>query len=372
MDKGKRTHLRYLFESKEDFYKMKKIIICGNEVQVQEIKSRLNAQKSEIMIFDLSKEYFSADLAECDSIFIAADDFQENKILSMNITDDKIVNFSRFKDTVLDDPIAEMNSDIQYTGLIFGMSHSQCAIQPEKLTDQVYCNCASPSMDMFCHFNYLKKLAETYPEKLENMRHVIIELPYYLFNFDLSRFGTFVYTKLNYFDLIGDYHNFGKTDAQKSKIYEFQLFKSLFSSKKSIAKHSVKKNPIRRITKNLLNKYRIATNKDKVWRVIYQDTVKENQELWKSFLTLFKKACPNAKLTVLVMPFNPIFRCFHKRQINVMKKVFMDSLGTGNFKVIDHFKCLKRDCYFDDHCHLNKKGASKYIKILQKAIIIES
>ena len=351
---------------------MEKIIICGNEGQFQEIKQRLNTQDADIIFFDLSKECLPRNLTSKDAIFIAADDLQEKLILenlSDKANDIQIVNYSCFKKTSLDNPIKNINQEFPYTGLIIGMSHSQCGIKAERLTDCLYCNCAAPSMDIFCHFNYLKILAEAYPDKLKDMRHIIIELPYYIFNFDLSRFGTFVYTKLNYFDLFDDYHHFGETDVQRKKIAEFKIFKKIFRSENATPTHSATKNPIRKIAKKIINKYRIAANKDKVWRVIYQETVNENQKLWKELLALLRKACPNAKLTILVMPFNPIFRRFHKKEISAMREVFIASLGVGDFEIIDHFSCLKRDCFFDDHCHLNEKGALKYVKILQKAIV---
>ena len=353
---------------------MKRIIICGNENQVYEIKQRLNTQNSSVISFDLSKECFSKDISKSETLFIAADDFQKDLILTLlSVTecDIKLINFSCFKRTSFENPIKNINNDVHYTGLIVGMSHSQCAIRTELLKDNVYCNCAAPSMDIFCHFHYLKKISEIYPEKLKNMRHIIIELPYYIFNYDLSRFGNFVYSKLNYFELVGDYHNFGKTEAQKNIINEFRLFKEYFRPEKIVSKCSSKKNVIRNMAKSVLNKYRIAVNKDKVWRVIYQETVEENRKLWGDILALLEKNCPNARVTVLVMPFNPLFRLFHKKEISQMKKIFKASLGTGRFEVVDHFSCINSDYYFDDHCHLNEIGASKYTFFLQEELANE-
>ena len=353
---------------------MEKIIICGNDNQVKEIKERLTVQEHEIAVLDLNEKNFSEDFFKTAAVFIAADDSQENLILGkMRLAgnDIKVINYSRFRNTSLENPIECINNDIQYTGLIMGMSHSQCAIKSDLLTDNLYCNCAAPSMDIFCHLSYFKKLSEIHPEKLKSMRHIIIELPYYIFNFDLSRFGNFVYSKLNYFELIGDYHHFGKNYDQKNKIEEFKRFKQYFQPKKVAVKSSVNRNPLRKIAKKVLTNYRIAANKDKVWRILYQETIDENRKLWFELLGLLKRVCPKARVTVLIMPFNPIFRCFHKREIRKMKEVFMTSLGTEDFKILDHFDCINSVSFFDDHCHLNEKGASKYTKILQEALIRE-
>lgn len=347
---------------------MRQIVICGNKDQAQEIRDRMKASEAEIVVIDLTTDCFVMPGFENDAFFVVADDTQENLALSYNVSTNSIINYSRFRKTTLDDPLKKMDRELQYTGLIIGMSHAQCAIDPTLLTDQTYCNCAAPSMDIFCHLNFLKKLAKNDPDLLKNMRHVIIELPYYIFNYDLSRFGTFVYTKLNYFELVGDYHHFGHNEEQRKIVEEFRRFKSLFTAGEITANSPFENSPIRKIAKKVRNKYRIARNKDNVWHVFYQDTIKENQKLWIDLLALLDDFCPNAKVTILVMPFNPVFRYFHKKEICAMRRSFMDSLGSGSYQLIDHFSCIKRDCYFDDHCHLNEKGASKYARILNEAI----
>ncbi len=350
---------------------MEKIIICGNEIQSQEIKRRLAFEDFEIVTLDLSKEPLPDIFSKSDAVFIAADNSQEEilKSTSMVNCDIEIINYSCFRKSSLENPVESMTKELPYTGLIIGMSHAQCAIKPEKLRDQVYCNCAAPSMDMFCHLKYLSYLSELYPNKLKNMKRIILEFPYYIFNYDLSKFGAFVYTKLNYFELIDDYHHFGECAIDKNKITEFKRFKKYFRPENISPISAVKNNLIRKSAKLVLKKWRIATKKDKVWQAIYHSTIDENQKLWQELLVLLEKVSPNAKITVLIMPFNPVFRVFHRREIKVMKKIFMLSLGTGKFEIIDHFDCLHRDDYFDDHCHLNKKGASKYIKILQEALV---
>ncbi len=348
---------------------MEKVIVCGNKEQAQKIQSRLSAQISELIILDLSKEGYPRNLMTGDAMFIAADNAQESVLLSEGIAVDRIINFSRFEKTSFENPIEKMDPEVPYTGLILGMSHSQCAIDTEKLSDQVYCNMAAPSMDIFCHLNYTKKLAEMYPDKLASMKNIIIELPYYIFNHDLSRHGTFVHTKLNYFEILGDYHNFGETTEQKRIIAEFQRFIKMFKQEEHTEKSCCKRNLLRQLAKKVLNMYRIATNKDKVWRVIYKDTVQENKKMWQELLKLLAMVCPNAKITVLIMPFNPVFRLFHRKEINMMKALFHDSLGLGEISVIDHFSRFNKEWYFDDHCHLNKQGAAEYIKTLQEALL---
>ncbi len=282
-----------------------------------------------------------------------------------------IVNFERFQKTTYDDPIGKFaNDENHYTGLIFGMSHSQCAIDEAALSDERYCSLAAPSLDIFLHLNFMKVLADRHPEELRAVKRVIIEVPYYIFNYDLSRFGSFVYTKLKYFEIVGDYHNFGKTPEQKSRIDEFRRFMMLFDKENDDIISDVQHSRLKRVAKKWYNKYRVATNKDKVWRVIYEETVQQNVQYWNEFLDLLKSSCPHAKISVLIMPFNPIFRFFHFRQIKAMKHIFLDALGKGDYQVVDHFSSISRDCYFDDHCHLSTNGAAKYMGILKKSEVL--
>ena len=129
-----------------------------------------------------------------------------------------------------------------------------------------------------------------------------------------------------------------------------------------------KKNFALRILKSLHRKYRIATNSDKVWHSVYEETVEENIEHWNCLKELISAYCPSAKITVLIMPFNPIFRLFHRRQIKFMRQRFLSALGKGNFQICDHFALFKRDRYFDDHCHLNERGAHRYTTFLKKIL----
>jgi len=349
---------------------MKTIIIFGEDQQIQKIRPRIrdDANYRVLSLNSLSQSLFDNERMES-ALFVAADDNREQLLLSGGISPDRIINFSRFQKTTFDNPLDNFKSDETYTGLILGMSHSQCAIDPQQLPTYNYCKLASPSFDLFCQLHFFQKLAELHSDQLKSIHHVIIELPYYIFNFDLSNFGSFAYTKLNYFEIVDNYHHFGEKLQQKNHISQFKQFRQLFKNERIEKTSGKKESFVRKTAKKFYNMYRIASNKDKVWRVAYPDTIQENKELWNELKKTLEKTCPNAKITVVIMPFNPIFRLFHAKNIKEMKSVFFESLGTGEFEIVDHFACIKRNKYFDDHCHLNKTGSKKYMIKLKNSLI---
>lgn len=347
---------------------MEKIAVFGNSNQIHSIKSRMHNADNIVFTADCSTEGVADSSVLAHVMCIAADDLQETKLLSYGIDACQIINYSRFENSTLENPIEKFFDDCEYSGLILGMSHSQCAIETEKMTDQFYCKLSAPSLDMFCHFHFMKKLADDRADKLMNIKHIIIELPYYIFNYDLSKFGTFVNTKLNYFEIIGNYHNFGVNEEQQNCINEFRRFKKTFNKKAAESKSYKKRNIIIRIIKKFLKMHRIARNNDKVWSSLYNDTISENKKLWESLLSLLKEVCPKAQITVLVMPFNPVFRRSHRKIVKQMKTLFFDTLGGGDFKIIDHFYRMSKDSYFDDHCHLSASGSRKYMEILNETL----
>ena len=215
---------------------MNEIVICGNEQQRSEIRCRLKPCDANLHFMNFcEEEMLSEEILSKGAIWIAADDLQERMLLEAGVCEGEIINYKRFEKTTYENPIAAFAcDDDEYTGLIFGMSHSQCAIDESLFTNETYCKVAAPSLDLFLQRRFMEKLSIEHPAALKKIRHIIIELPYYIFNYDLSRFGSFVYTKLKYFEIVGDYHHFGKTEEQQLRISEFNHFLNLFTLRSAI------------------------------------------------------------------------------------------------------------------------------------------
>ncbi len=278
------------------------------------------------------------------------------------------VVFSEFENTTYTTPIDGFAYDT-YTGLILGMSHSQCAIDPSKLSNKKYFSASAPSMDLFLQWKYLQKLVKECPEKLQNMESVIFEMPYYIFNYDLSLFGAFTLTKFKYFDAVGDFHHY----IDQAKITQWRSFIRLFDPPEPSASVQLKgiKGTLRRMVKYPIRLWRIVREKHNVWDKYYEKTNSENAALFREILNTIREAMPKASLTVLVMPFNPVFRMTHKESVSQRKKDFLNSL-VDDIKLIDDFEYFHSTLYFDDHCHLNNKGGDEYTKHLDALLNQES
>lgn len=279
----------------------------------------------------------------------------------------RLIRGYKYQDTLFYNPLNGI-SDEKYDGLIFGMSHSQAVINEKLLTTGNYFKVSSPSMDMFCHYKYLEKVSESI--NCDIVSTIILEIPYYIFNYDLSRFGSFVYTKLNYFDIVDDFHNFGFGE-QSSDINEFRMYKSVLDL------NSFEKNPVsiehvsklRSAYRNLKVFVKASMNNDNVWNKKYTQTIEENKDFYYKFLNLIKRRFVNAKLIILITPFNPAFRLFHKKQIFEQKKIFFEIVSNTGI-VINDFELYNKCFYFADHCHIKKCYSELYsnhiLSMLQK------
>ena len=267
---------------------------------------------------------------------------------TMGVKKDQIVNVNKFKDTYYDNPMDGLTD--HYDGLLMGMSHSQCAINTSSFSGINYFKMSAPSMDMFLHYHFLKNLTLNHRDLLSNMKSLLIELPYYIFNYDLSLFGDFVFTKMKYFDIAGNWHHLSGRDD----IREYRLFARLFDKPVSI--QSNQQSFIKNISKKIglyeiRNCFRAITNKDKVWTRYYEETKNENAYYWNEFKELVKIYMPHANLTVLVMPMNIAFRKTHSKSIMFQKSLFYSQMG--GVCLVDDFELFNNPCLFSDHCHCN-------------------
>ena len=176
---------------------MRQVFICANKEQYAEIISRINEDIQCIGWNDLLQEADQKNdpiVENSDLLYIAADEEQLAALSKMGISRDHICVYSFFRNTTFSNPLEGIFTQ-NNNGLILGMSHAQCCIDEKLIENADYFKVASPSMDAFLHLKYYEKISEDYPEETEKLTSVIIELPYYIFNYDLSRFGKFVYTK---------------------------------------------------------------------------------------------------------------------------------------------------------------------------------
>ena len=254
-----------------------------------------------------------------------------------------------------------------YTNLILGMSHAKSNIALQEFLPDTF-SFAAPSMDIFCHYKTVRWLEEKDVVQLQQVKNIFIELPYYVFNYDLSKFRNFVLSKMLYFYIYGDYHNFNDIN----KIMQFNNYYKLFCEKTNGQTYIADENIYGlRTNKNIKSKlqrlvdlYRVAKLHDKVWEKEFNETINENIELFCKMLQVLRKYNPRVNIIIIIItPFNSIFIKTHKRVIDKQKDIFYSSIqNIDGIKIIDLFDSEKNSSLFLDHCHMNKSGSIKWTK----------
>ena len=229
-----------------------------------------------------------------------------------------------------------------------------------------YYNFATNSMDLFYQLLLIRRLAQR--GILDHTRKCIFEMPYYYFNYDISKTrNTFKIRTTNFLEL-GDYHHYGETYEGRLWLKQFEQMveisrkhnvfvkgKHFILTKLRLAKVYIEKKKFRSWKESEI---REQLNVDHVWTNIREETIDENRHIWDEITSICKG--DGVRITVLVMPFMPSFRMQNNVDIERMRENFYTSLegfGMSNIEIIDWFDKVEDDKYFKDNCHLNNAGA---------------
>lgn len=286
----------------------------------------------------------------------------EQKLIEIGFSQNRIISFSEYFYTNYANPLARLPSQINkgIDTLLFGMSHSQNGLFFSKFSEKVF-PFVGPSLDLFLYKKFLEAFIGIYNETA-TIKDIVIEMPYYFFNYDLSLQKEFVKTKMNYFSSVNDYHHINLLTIKR-----FEIFKEIFCLESLINKNAIEKNRsyiiskkrfqlLRRIKKHYLEIKKV----DKVWKNEYPQTIAENKKLLSEFFELVASNFPNASVTVLVLPLSPAFRKKNRKIILQAKNNFYSNLSCFNdIKIDDHFNDKIKDKYFLDYCHLYFDGKTK-------------
>lgn len=341
------------------------VIVCGSEKWTSMVNSEIKQGISAITTNN--QEQLIRIIDKCDlhdSIFIIEESWLP-LLLEKGVPQTRMIYPSLFDKLDFANPIMSFSG--VYDSVLFGMSHAQCGIIENNLSISCIYKEAAPSLDLFLHWKYLKLLCKLHAGVVKKIQYYIFELPYYIFNYDLSRFGDFCYTKLNYFDQVDDYHHLGEKESQKKMIALYQHYKELFDSpvfyrKSEDINQNDKASLPRKAYRLVRNAIKIIYNKDDVWYKYYNKTIDENKKIWDDIQYTIHENSPDAQIIVLIMPFNPLFRITHKAVIKKQREIFFQNLG--HQIIVDDFKWSHSYFDFKDHCHLKDELAEKYTKHL--------
>ena len=319
---------------------------------------------------------------------LKSDQLRKN-LLEQGISEDKILEYCFFEK---EPPKSQMEFFQQkycqnlFNGFWFGMSHSYSGLLEDVLAGKKLYKFSAPSMDIYYHFLLLNRLEEIYD--MGKIKKIYFELPYYAFNYDVSRCPNVFEQRINYFYYLQDYHHFGQSPDQKRRIYIFKKLNELtgnafyrtfqnleacipeskmhqrFQQFKRITYYTFRRKEKHDWTEKEISD--VERIKPHVWYKDRAATVAENRQIWNSILSWIERY-PWIQLQIVVFPFCPYFINANRDVIDAKRKEFMDNIVVDANQVTDMFDAyMEHPEYFDDECHLNFSGAYYFSKKINR------
>ena len=294
----------------------------------------------------------------------------EKALEEFDVIKEKCIVYEWFKDATIINPFRKFeHSKLNFEQIILGMSHSQVAIQTQLLNNLTY-KFSLPSMDMFCHYQLYNKL-KVESKKMQKVNRIILELPYYIFNYDLSKSVRSVKKRLFYFKLFNCFHNYGKTQEEKDTIRQFYNYMCIFKTvnpelaSNNTDEYEIKKD-LKSIVISVFDQINVVRQKQKVWSVFREETIEENIHIFNMLISDIRRDFPETSIEILVCPFNPLFRIINRRDICKMRKLFYSIMKENQVKVYDNFSKEHNPFCFNDHCHLKSTVAREYTNYVKE------
>lgn len=281
-------------------------------------------------------------------------------------------------------------------GVVFGISHGKTGIKTDYLPGEV-CNFSESSQDIFFNFHIAKRIWEEYPEKLQNIKYVIIDMfDYTYFNFETMFTGA----TLPYFIDSGlecpkeydtlENKNIKMTSAREINEYlkairpfstenEREILFSCFQNVLENDENAYCHNPLREIVYKLtlddIEKYKQAPTVTAVQTKVYEKTIQKNIEYFCEFLNFLYGKNSQIKVILCLLPKYKVVEEYEKKVLGIWKGYFEDILRNIQIKFPFVFLNYKDDeeisgniDFYWDITHLNREGSICFSKKLSKKI----
>ena len=281
-----------------------------------------------------------------------------------------------------------------YEGIIIGISHTEVGLLANQFSHN-FCNLALSSQDLFNQYNTLLYCFGRYPDKLKELKYVIIDLyDYNYFNYDTSLSKNAVNYWINGgFNILP--HNFSKND-KFSEDYE-----NIMSYIKNYRFSDINSNIINKFTEwfadifyftdfegfediwNYGNRMNIVSDRQideyeytrNTVSKVYKETIIENTKLFKQMLRLIFEFNPNMKVYTVVIPKyieteinDKMLLDNHKEYFNQIVKEAQEEYPFIHFDLKELTDISSNRLYYNDAAHLNYYGAYVLTKIIDENI----
>ncbi len=285
------------------------------------------------------------------------------------VDEQKIIGYALFHRVYYPQPyelFCKVRENVKFNGYVLGMSYAFEGLDVNYIKDEIF-NFAFSSNDFFHHYHLLNKLVRE--KNIDDLKYIVFELPYYIFNWDRSKAESFARCINCYTVLEGEekqYHH-----KENSELIEkYKVFEQMFKEKKSY------NNSTFHAAEYPLSKDIIWDGKDitlsKIWYLEHEDTILENRVYFQKALELLQQVNPNIKIYLVVFPQSPRFYTMYREEIEHMKNIFYTSVTpflSDNIQVWDYFEFFEA-CphYFKDSGHLNVSGRNAFTKEIDRRL----
>lgn len=293
-----------------------------------------------------------------------------NQLINMSIDKYKIFQFHNFMDNYsnyyrdnITNFLNKKNTEID--GLVTGISYARAGFR-EDICCKNFFNLSFGSQDLFYDYHTVKYLIDNFPQKMEEIKYVIIGLCYYSFQYDMSLSAMKNKTVL-YYSVLKTGHHFKDIE----RVYEChelntQIANKIFRKKED---GNYDFNWSVPVLKDYENKWEIGKKQSEIdCNKDYPKTVAENTEIFEKYLELLKKH--HIKPIIVVFTASKYYTNYFSRKIeNEFKSIINKIREKHDFQFLDYFRSdLFVDEEFADVSHLNYYGAEKFTKMLNESI----
>ncbi len=326
----------------------------------------------------------------------------KNELITKHlISESKIIDFFQLFTEQKVDKILTANTK-KCTGIILGISHALCGINPEYLSGKWY-NLAVGSEDIYYHKKVLEKCINAYPRIIQDLQYVILDLyDYTIFNYDVS-LSTAIIKYWGNGGIMEDRHHYeqninfvqdAEIEMEKSGYYvpvndEYLLkirdelfnkeviYKELdnFFVKREFGVLGYKDYPLTPQINMLIEKFPfLPSNLYSIPSKRYKETIQENIYHFHQIINTVKGINPGIKVILLLMPRYIVLEEYHRIMLSSYKDEFEQAVKTvtdnniflWDFKSVEAIS--KNPHFYMDPAHLNYSGAIAFTCMLDEHI----
>lgn len=291
---------------------------------------------------------------------------------------------------ILSDPNKE-----ELDGLVLGISHAEAGIRSSFLPGRAV-NCASSSQDLYFNYYTAQKIWEEFPEKVSNLKYVVIDMfDYTYFNFESMLTGaTIDFFRSSGLDCPEAFNEMGnknisqsadelnaflQTQWPHSNEYEKSVLHDVFGNMIDKDEHAYCDYPLvdreRKMTQEKIEEYRKCANITSIQVNIFEESIERNMRYLACLLEFLLEKNPEMKIFLCLLPKYKVVEDFEESRFSFWKEFFEETLvkmqGRYPFIYLNYKKDQEisdRKEYYWDLTHLNYDGSVCFSKKLSADI----